>query len=106
MFGDYEVYQPPSDYNETKPSQAMADVGTRELHLVELYEQWQIALDILERHDKFAASYKEKKEKLEAAIKNLAEYLQKDYPEYKYKGVIDTLPKNAEEIPDTNPNKE
>jgi len=61
----------------------MDDVGSRQQHLIDLYEVWQTGLDILERYDKRAPFYQERKAELEAATKLLYYYMTKDYDEPK-----------------------
>ena len=70
---------------------SMGDQGTRIQFLLELYDLWQTGLDILERYDKRAAFYQEKKSELENALKLLAFHMEKDYNENEYKAEIDNL---------------
>ena len=70
---------------------SMSDVGTRIKFLLELYELWQTGLDILERYDKKAAFYAEKKFELESALRLLWFHLSKDYNEYEYKEDLEGL---------------
>jgi hypothetical protein len=60
---------------------SMDDIGPRIQHLIELYEIWQTGLDVLERYDKRAPFYIERKAELEAALKLLFFHISKDYTE-------------------------
>jgi hypothetical protein len=78
----------------------MDDEGTRLQFLTELYELWQTALDILERYDKHAPFYTQKKTELENASKLLMYHMQKDYHDAKDAAAINSLPPHAEDITD------
>jgi hypothetical protein len=60
---------------------SMGDVGTRISFLLELYELWETGLDILEKYDRRAPFYAERKAELEAALKLLFFHMSKDYIE-------------------------
>jgi hypothetical protein len=86
--------------NQTAHNMSMDDIGTRMLHLTQLYELWQTGLDVIERFDKHSPFYGEKKKELENALKLLQFHMAKDYQERPYRKEIDLLPWNAENIKD------
>ena len=73
----------PDNLNAAIKTGSMADVGTRQQFLTELYDLWQVGLDICERYDKYAAHYGVRKMELECALKLLGYHMMKDYKEPK-----------------------
>jgi hypothetical protein len=63
-------------------------VGTRVQHYLDLYELWQIGLDILERFDKDHSEYMARKRDLESALKLLRFRMERNYEERFYKDSI------------------
>ena len=90
----------PEKLNTIVVTGSMEDVGTRISHLLDLYNLWNVGLDILERFDKRTPFYDVKKTELESAINLLNWHIEKDYKESEYRAIIDQLPKKAEDIKD------
>ena len=91
------VLSDPEKLNTIVVTGSMEDVGTRISHLLDLYNLWNVGLDILERFDKSTPFYDVKKTELESAINLLNWHMEKDYKESEYRAIIDQLPK-AEDI--------
>lgn len=81
---------------------SMDDTGTRLQFLTELYELWQTGIDILDRYDKDATNYFEKRAELVHARDMLYHHMHKDYHTGVDASLINTLP-NAEDIKDDIP---
>jgi hypothetical protein len=62
---------------------SMDDVGTRMEHLTELYELWQMGIDILDRYDSRSTEYLVKRQELVNARDMLYFHMTKDYKESK-----------------------
>lgn len=77
----------------------MDDVGTRLQFLTELYELWQTGIDILDRYDKDATNYIERRAELVHAVNMLWYHMRKDYEAGKDIKAINEIPK-AEYIKD------
>lgn len=95
MLGDGE------HINNVIKTGSMDDVGSRLKFLSELYELWQTGIDILDRYDKDAAHYFEKRAELVHARDMLFHHMHKDYHTGVDASAINTLPK-AEDIKDEN----
>jgi hypothetical protein len=98
--GDREMMGDGENINNVIRTGSMDDVGTRMKFLLELYELWQIGLDILDRYDRSKPFYDEKKKELENATRLLMYHIQKDYKEVEAAAAINLLPKKAEDIKD------
>ena len=78
----------------------LTDVGTRYLHYRQLLDLWEFGLDILVKYDSSLSEMR--RTELEAGIKLLRKQIDVmgDYDPWENKGIIDSIPKNPEDIKD------